>query len=603
MFLLDFYHDINLDEKDKAYLIALGIFSIALTYVLMTFHMSRGSFSSDVCVYLAGALDMAGMNVNHISDPSWIHNSPFILFLTSLIFRLGYVNAYAMIYIGAFFGIVGIFGMYIFLRKRFSPLLSMAGSILYNSLSLTLFYYANGMLDVPAVSILIWTFIFTFAAVDKNPKYYVLVGISFAISFFTRFTTAYILALIALYALKNHDIINLVECLLHERSEFKNRIVSFVKSKEFKWIFISIIITCLIFLFVFERLLALNATIGYLDMAQGSINRFSSHVGIANIPDRWYFLKNFLRLLSCDSITFGKVFVEKFNQPSVFAYLIITVLFSGIILKFVNYAKNITYFKNNFKQLNYRNKVSRILLIIVTIGLFILARIGFKFNYLISLISLWIIFLILMSLIREYPIDGEKFSVSILCFGLFSFYFLVVSYVDIKCVRYILPAFPGFVYFVIYALDYICEFIKNGFDDDASLLKKSKDERIPVKSDLRNNVSKAIPLVFIVICLFFAFNFVNTVEVNENGVQIIELCDFIKEYDPDYQSKEIITTWDIRYFEWYLNKDIDFAEEDNEVDSNKYDYVITFEFPFDNENYKEVHHIGYYYLNERVNSN
>ena len=601
MSLKNFFNDLNLNGTDKKYLIALLCFSIALTFVLMTFHMGRGAFSSDVSVYLASALDLAGLNVNHISDPFWIQNSPTIMFLTSLFFRAGYVNAYAIIYVGAIFGIIGIFGMYVFLRKAFNPLLSITGAILYHSLSLTLFYYANGMLDVPAIAMLLWTLIFTFAAVDKNPKYYVLVGISFALAFFIRYTNTYIIAIIALYVLKNHDIINLIECLISDISEFKNRIIGFFKSNEFKWIIISTAVFSCIFLFVIGILIFFyNTPISYLSAAQGSVSGYGEK-SVATISDKWYFIKNFLNLLSCDAITFKKVFIERFNQPSVLSYLIMSILSIGIILKIINYVKNRNFFKNNYKPLKYRNKFSKIFLVVLMFCLIVIGRIGFKFNYLITLISFWIIFLILMSLIREYPIDRDKFSVSLAAFGLFLFYFIAVSFINLKCFRYLLPAFPGFVYLVIYSLDYICEFVRDGLDNEESLLKKFNKENIIPKSDFRKNISKAVPIIFIIVCLFFAFNFTNTVEVNENGNQIIELCDFIKEYDPDYQSKDIITLWDIRYFEWYLNKDIDKLDVDvDKLDPNKYEYVITFDKPYDSKDYKKVINIGYYYLNERV---
>ncbi|WP_405294783.1 glycosyltransferase family 39 protein [Methanobrevibacter sp.] len=590
-----------MNADDKKYLIFLFCFSIALTVIMTKFHMGRGAFSSDVSVYLAGALDLADLNVNHISDPVWIQNSPVILFLTSLFFRLGYVNAYAIIYVSAFFGIVGIFGLYTLLRRVFTPLLSLSGSILYSSLSLTLFYYANGMLDVPAVAMLLWTLVFTIAAVDKDPKYYILVAISFSISFFIRFTNAFIFILIILYILKKYDVINLIECLFHDRGAFKSKIISFVKSRELKWMVLAVGVSFSIFMIVFQVLLSHNVQIGYFSFAQGSLGGYHDHVGAAFKPDKWFFVKHFLKLLSCNHIVFGKVFLEKFKQPSFLAYLIMGILASGLILKGINCLKNINFFKNNLEKLEYRNNYSRGILILSMIFLIILARFSFKITYLYAIICFFAVFVILMSLMRELPIDKDKFSFSILCVALFLFYFLVVSFIDIKCVRYILPAFPGFVYLVIYSFDYICEFIRDGFDDNDTLLKKLNKESIASKSDFRIKLSKAVPIIFIIVCLFFAFNFTNTVEVNENGVQIIELCDFIKEYDPDYQSKEIITLWDIRYFEWYLNKDIDKLGEDvDELDPDKYDYVITFEGPYKDDNYRKVHSIGYYYLNERI---
>ena len=124
MYLKSFFNDINLHSKDKIYLIILLCFSLLLTYSMIKFHQTRGAFNSDIFIYLASALDFAGLNVNHISDLSWIHNSPVIFFLTSLLFRLGLVDITAIFIVTGIFGIIGIFGMYVFLKMRFFHLLN-----------------------------------------------------------------------------------------------------------------------------------------------------------------------------------------------------------------------------------------------------------------------------------------------------------------------------------------------------------------------------------------------------------------------------------------------------------------------------------------------
>ena len=601
--LNNFLNDINLNYKDKPFLILLLCYSLLLTIILMEFHLSRGAFNSDIYVYLGGALDLAGLNFNHISDPSWIQNSPLIIFLTSILFRLGLVDFKAIILVTAIFSILGIIGMYIFLKIRFSPLLSFTGAILFSSLSLTLFYFANGMLDIPAVTMIIFTLIFTVCAVNKNPKYYILVGILFSLSFFTRYTTTYIIAIIVLYILKNHDIINLVECLVYNKQLFFNRISSFFKSKECKWIVISSILSISIFVIVFELLLSSNIKLTYLNMASGSVSNVANQLDANYIPDKGFFIKNFLSLLSCKSITFDKLFVEKFNRPTILSYLIMLILFSGIILKLINFLKNIKYYKTYSKNVEFRNRRSKIILLILILILIVIGGNGFEFNYLYTLVSLWLIFLIILSLLNEYPINKDDFSLYISCLGLFLFYLIIVSFMDIKCVRYLLPAIPGFIYLVIYSLDCICKFIKSGFDNERSL-KNKYDLNVVSNSKFRYNFSRLIPIFLIVICLIFAFNFTNTVEFNQDGLDRIAICDFIKEYDPDYQSKEILCMWDLRYFEWYLNKDIKKVGEDfneSQLNINKYDYIITFEKPIKDKNFRDVYHAGYYHLNKKSN--
>lgn len=602
--LKSFFKDLNIDGNDKYYLIFLLIFSIAITFVMISFHQTRGALNSDIYVYLAGALDLANINYNHISDPSWIQNSPLIIFLTSLIFRLGFVDITAMFIVTGLFGILGIFGVYTLLKFRFSPLLSLTGAILYNSLSLTLFYYANAMLDTSAVAMIVWTLVLTVVSVNKNFKYYILVAISFVLTFFTRFATAYIISLIFLYFLKDHDVVNLLECFFHDKHTFKQRIIVFFKSQEFKWIFISFLMCISIFAIV--CLLLLNyGEVTYFTMAKGSINRFSNQLDSNFITDRYYFIKVFLNLLSSNSISFNPI--EQFNEPSILSYLIILIGILGIMLNFVSVIKNRKLFESNSVTIEYRTNFSKKLLEISCIVLFLIGLFGFKFNYLITLTCFWLIFIILMSLVREFPINKDDFTLYVLCFGLFIFYFVVVSFIDLKCVRYILPAFPGFIYLIIYSLNYIIKFINCGFDYERykiqKFLKKCTINYSESEKNYKLMISRGIPIILIIVCLFFAFNFVNTVDHNEDYLDRVEFCDFIKEYDSDYQSKEFLCMWDLRYFEWYLNKDIiKFGEDVDKIELNRYDYIITFNKTFKEDNYKCVYHEGNYYLNEKINN-
>ncbi len=597
MYLKSFFNDLNITNDDRFYLCILLAFSLLITFVMISFHQTRGALNSDIYVYLAGALDVANMNYNHISSPIWIQNSPVIIFLTSLLFRLGLVDINAMFIVTGCFGILGIFGMYTFLKIRFSPLISLTGAILYNSLSLTLFYYANAMLDTSAVAMIIWTLIFTVAAVNKNSKYFILVSLSFVLTFFTRFTTAFIISLIILYILKDHDIINLFESLFYNKSIFKKKIISFFKSHEFKWILISALLGIAFFAIICVWLLQYGQ-LSYFSMAQGSIGRYTNPTDPQFITSRYFFLKNFLNLLSANSISFNPI--EQFNEPSILSYLIVVIGSIGILLKILSIFKNRKIIKANYKTLEFRNKYSRVILGIFCVFLIIIGVIGFKVNYLITLVCFWIMFLIVMSLVREYPVNMDNSTLYIMCFGLFAFYFVIVSYIDLKCVRYILPAFPGFVYMVIYSLNYIVEFINNGFQYETLHLNLTSSNK-KFAHDAKWFISRAIPVVLIIICLFFAFNFTNTVDHNEDDLDRVELCDFIKEYDPDYQSKEFLCMWDLRYFEWYLNKDIiKYREDVNEIDPDRYDYVITFNKTFDYDNYRLVHHEGNYYLNEKI---
>lgn len=592
MILKNICNDLNLNVDDKYYIIFLVFFSILITIVMVKFHQSRGAFNSDIYVYLASALDYAGMNYGHISDLGYMSNSPLICYLTSLLFRLGFVSINSIFFVTAIFSITGIFGMYVFLKIRFSNLLSLVGTLLYSSFSLTLYYFANGMLDVPAVAMILWTLVFTVAAVDKNPKYYVLVALFFSMSFFTRFTTAYIISLIVLYILKDYDLINLVECLIHDREAFKQKIGLFFKSLEFKWICISLIVGFAIVIYVFHVILSYNAPIYYLAGAADSINRFHSPNNPNYVVDKFFYIKNYLSLLFANEIT-SPTQIEKFRNPSIMSFLMLEILFFGFLIKFVNIIKNKDFYRSNIKEIQFRTSNSTFFLVFSGSIFFIVSIISFKFSYLCSVFLLWLVLIILQSLIKKYPhVNLDNFSLSLLCFGLFSFYIVIFSFMHLKCVRYILPTLPAFAYFVIYAFENILNFIKYGWDDEKSVNDDSKK----IKSDFRLNISRAIPLIMIVLLLFMAFNFTNTVEIDELSLNFDSAANFLIDYDPDYQSKDIAGNPGDRYYEWYFQKDVELLNHD--FNSSDYYYIFVYN-DLGNDDYHEIHRDGIIGVYER----
>ena len=594
MKLKNIFNDLNLNMDDRYYIVFLVCFSIAITAMMISFHQSRGAFNSDIYVYLASALDYAGMNYGHISNLEFMSNSPLICYLTSLLFRMGFVSINSIFFVTAIFSISGIFAMYVFLKIRFSNLLSFLGALLYSSFSLTLYYFANGMLDVPAVAMILWTLIFTVAAVNKNPKYYILVALFFVMSFFTRFTTVYIISLIVLYVLKDYDLINLMECFIHDKNEFKQRIISFFKNYEFKWMLLSLIIGISLVLYVFHVILSYGAPIGYFSSAVGSINRFHNPIDPNYIADKFFYIKNYLSLLFANEITIPHQ-IEKFRNPSFMVYLILGILFFGFIIKFVNIMGNKNFYRNNTENIQFRSSNSSKILKMMVILLFIISIISFKFSYLYTVFLLCIVLIIIQSLIKKYPsVNRDNFSLSLMCFALFSFYFIIFSFMHLKCVRYILPTFPAFVYFVIYALENILDFIKYGWENRGNLESVNSKK---IKSNLRLRLSQMIPLIMIILLLFTAFNFTNTVEIDEWSLNFDSASNFLLDYDPDYQSKEICVDVGDRYYEWYFKKDVDLIRN-IDFNSSDYDYVFV-NSKLDNGNYHKIYSDGSIRVYER----
>ena len=188
----------------------------------------------------------------------------------------------------------------------------------------------------------------------------------------------------------------------------------------------------------------------------------------------------------------------------------------------------------------------------------------------------------------------DTFTLSLVCFGLFSFYFIIFSFMHLKCVRYILPTLPAFAYFVIYALDNVLNFIKYGWEDGNSLNKVNSKQ---IKSNLRFRVSQAIPIILIVLLLFTAFNFTNTVEIDDWSLNFDAASNFLLDYDSDYQSKEIGVDVGDRYYEWYFKKDVDLINT-NDFNSSDYYYIFV-NSNLNNDDYHKIYRDGSIRVYER----
>ena len=170
---------------DYYYLIIITIFSIVLTINYIIFNSNLGIYCSDVYVYLLNSLYYTGTNIRSTGT---IYLSPVICFLTSIFFRMGFIDKIAIYIVTGAFAIFGNIGFYILLKRYFDETLSLTGCIIYSSLTLYLTWLANGTLDIPAVSMTIWTVLLTIIAIKDNPKFYKFAILFIILGVFTRYT-------------------------------------------------------------------------------------------------------------------------------------------------------------------------------------------------------------------------------------------------------------------------------------------------------------------------------------------------------------------------------------------------------------------------------
>ena len=591
------FKDLNISRNDFSYLLLLTVFSILITYSLIVLNENIGIYCSDVFVYLANSLSFAG----YPSSRVYLYLSPFICFLTSILFRLGFVYESSLYIVVGIFGIIGNIGIYVLLKNKFSSLLSLCGAILFGSFSLNLLWWANGTLDVSAVSISIWTLIFVILAIDKDSEYYLIAIPLLVIAIFTRYTTLFLIPLIILYYFSYHDLFSNLELLFLNRQELIKKVKAYLKSEEFRNILKSCAISFILVLLFSASILAFGSHLSFLTQsstfASGSKGEIIDN---AYTTDTFFYLHEFPKFLFADSISFDGVVPVLVGSNPV-SYLLIGLFVLGIILSIYrlmnslgkdkselksdnnqgNYSDNKSNNQSNNKFLNgYFKYFAGILFIL----LMFLAILSFKINSIITLSILLIDFVILFSFLKKNNVDKEEYSLNIFMFAWFLVYFIFFTFLNIKVNRYIITVFPAFIYFAISAIGAIIDWAKK-YD---FFMFKSK------------NILNIIPIVLIVFCILSAFAFPSCVHCNEDFNKNKVIADYLIEYDSDYSLKEI-AVYNQRSLNWYL-KDNTIALTDEQLDyleaSNITYYISDDNFKL--ENYSLVYNKDGLYLYERI---
>ena len=190
------FEEFDIKQKDKYYLLFILIYSIILVGYYINFNNNIGIYCSDVYIYLLNALYFTGTNIRATAT---IYLSPLICILTSIFFYLGFIDHQAIYIVTGAFAVFGNLGLYLLLKRYFDENLSLTGTVIYCSMTLYLTWLANGTLDIPAVSMIIWTALFTVMAIKDNPKYYQHAILFLVLGVFTRYTVLLTMPALALY--------------------------------------------------------------------------------------------------------------------------------------------------------------------------------------------------------------------------------------------------------------------------------------------------------------------------------------------------------------------------------------------------------------------
>ena len=601
MIFKNIFEDLNISKNDYFYLFILTVFSILITYNLIILNENIGIYCSDVFIYLSNSLVFAGFKTSRV----YLYLSPFICFLTSILFRLGLLSEVSIYIVTGAFGILGNIGIYLFLKQKFNSLLSLCGAILFGSFSLNLLWWANGTLDVPAVALSIWTIIFIVLAIDKDSEYYLIAIPLLVLAIFTRYTTLFLLPLILLYYLSYHDLFSNLELLMLNRQDFVNRIRIYLKSEEFRNILKSCGVAFVLMIMFSATILASGSHLSFL--TQGSTFASGSKgevIDNAYTTDTFFYVHEFPDFLFADNVIFEGQIPILFDSGFV-SYLLICLFAMGVILsayKLFAIGRKKEGLENNSLKNNglenslensslgnsssvkgFSNKYFAYSVAVLFIALLFVSILSFKYNSIITIIILLIDLVILFSFLKKKCVDRDEYSLNVLCLAWFLIYFIFFTFLNIKVNRYIITTFPAFIYFVMLAMD--------------EILNLSEKYKLEFKS---KNILNIIPIVLIVFCIFSAFAFPSTVHFSDDFNKNHVIADYLMEYDSDYSLKGV-AVYNQRSLNWYLKTNTIPLTDDqlDYLESSNITYYIS-DDNFKLENYTMIYQKDSLYLYERI---
>lgn len=380
-------------------LISLVIILVIVSYYRVRIQMDIGP-PYDTYDFLANAAEFAGKNIGY-SDL----RPPLLSFLTSIIFRFENLSITPIFYVDAIIDILGVVGLYLFLRLRFNALNSFLGGLLYGTFPIILTYTGVGYPDLPCVSISIWALYLTVLAVKTNSRYFF---ISFALAmaaFLTRYNQALIIFPMFLFILINWDNIK------NHKNLVLGIIISFL-----------IVIPFLIF-FSLKYGNPITPFIDFYGTSAGSVSDL-------------HFDYN------TDLLFYVKIFPFAIGNG---ALIIIMFIIGGLLLGWVRLIQgNIDAYSNKNILNGNRKKTLLILLILVVIFVFSLGNIP----YILSEVIFFILCLTAYKLLKIDP----SYDLDFLFLSWFMTFLIFNSVFLVKDVRYFLTMMPAFAYFLIRGL-------------------------------------------------------------------------------------------------------------------------------------------------------
>ena len=441
-----------MDKKleNRLAILAIGTVALVITSAIIyqnSTHHILGNQYQDVFYYLIEALKMSGVEIDGYRFVGYL--PPFIPFLTSILFRLGFVSSTSIIITSGIFFFIGIMGMFYLLRLRFNNFYSFFGAFLYATMFINIRWVANGTLDIAFVAVMVWALYFFIQAMEKNQKYFYIAFPLAVLCFFTKYVGAISVGVMVLYFMSRTNIASNI------KKYYKNLLGGVLAG----------ILTSVPF---FTYFMINEIPLGFINQAasvSSQSSRVITYAGRVVHNDLFFYINSITY-----NISSGQAFIGN---------LILIVAIIGVILITYMFLKT---FRDSYMKIRdmdssiYKWTVpSKLMFVLLAISIvmvfasfFTASKFSFFYSELILFAGMYLLAYSLTKIIINFEgVDNIWLStypylaINIAMAGLFLAYLIFFSAHITKTNRYFTSMAPGFVFLVVFAVEILLNRFKS----------------------------------------------------------------------------------------------------------------------------------------------
>ena len=556
---------LNLDKKreNKLTLTLVVLFAFIITTAIIylnSTHPILGHSYRDVYFYLIESLRMSGVNIGGYLYVNYL--PPFIPFLTSILFRLGFVGEYSIFITSGVFFFIGIVGMFRILRLRFNNFFSFFGTFLYGTLLVNIKWVGNGTLDIAFVALMIWALYCFIQGMEKNQKYFYIAFPLAVLSFFTKYTGAIIVGVMILYFMSRTNIATNI------RKYFKNIVGGIIAG----------IITSIPF---FAYFFLNNIPLGFLNQAEevsSTTSLSATHGGKLVGNDLFFYIKGLVYNISSTDYIIGILVLA----ISVIGMILVLFMFKDTIKDSYSKIKNTN---SSIYKWSVPAKLIYVLLmlsfVMIIVSFFTASLFSFVYSELLLFAGMYLLAYSLTKIIINYEhVDNIWLStypflaINIAMAGLFLSFLIFFSAHLTKADRYFTSMAPGFVFLITFFVEMLINRIKG---------HKFKNF----------NLKYLIPIFMMLLMLAGALHYLGSYSDDQLVISERNVADWISD------KEGIILSDRGPIYTWYLQKEVNYAKNirnetllNQELLDNNATYYIAMENKYNLTSYSPVKEFG-----------